>query len=308
MYFHKSMAARYHPLLNEGYEVIPYPPRIRDELDINKFLREQKEFVNVNENQKFVLGAFGALGNPSSFHHPSIRKLRHDIQGHAREYFRGVFPGKYMQMLPDRFSIREPNTTIGGESWHRDLSYHADNIYGGWMNLDDTPQYFSGIPTTHLSLPDDADMTGFTTFTKEEQKELNNYRTDRIVIPPRHMLIFNERLIHEVPRMDIKNRSYRFYTKFAITDNQDMLVPDLDNLLTEQAVLPLSSSQTPSMFAKLHKVNHQQKLNDFSQTIKPEFRDANGRVFEHLPSLESRNMLFEPYTNSERETFKPTFL
>ena len=36
------------------------------------------EYVQKGKSAQRVLGAFGAYGNPSSFHHPHIRKFRKD--------------------------------------------------------------------------------------------------------------------------------------------------------------------------------------------------------------------------------------
>ena len=49
-----------------------------------------------------------------------------------------MHPGRQLELLFDRFSIRRVGTATSAESWHRDVGGKApgDIIYGGWLNLD----------------------------------------------------------------------------------------------------------------------------------------------------------------------------
>ena len=58
---------------------------------------------------------------------------------------------KFEQVI-DRMMFRRAGQSASAKSWHRDESLHAkegDHIFGGWINLDDFNQTFSGIPESH---------------------------------------------------------------------------------------------------------------------------------------------------------------
>ena len=140
-----------------------------------------------------VLGGFGALGNPSSFHHPTIRQFRRKMKHLVardlfRDYVRKRFPAEAtavrLETLFDRVCVRceyfkEPTP----ENWHRDiydgignglrpLPYSLpddtpDIIVGGWINMSPTPQHFVGLVGTHND-PLDSDVGGFTTYTADQ--------------------------------------------------------------------------------------------------------------------------------------------
>ena len=107
-----------------------------------------------------VLGGFGALGNPSSFHAPAVRALRNKMARLVmrplfREYADLVFgsrDGVNMEILFDRLCVRyEPFNRPTAEAWHRDIysatkyglrwlshtlpDQRQDELFGGWLNL-----------------------------------------------------------------------------------------------------------------------------------------------------------------------------
>lgn len=266
-------------LLDTGFAVIPFPKEILYNFNLDRFLSEQYEFVHSDPTQQFVLGAFGALGNPSSFHHPQIRQLRNSIYEHMLPLFASQFPSKHLQLLIDRFCIRRAKTTVSGETWHRDISFpNMPHIYGGWVNLDSVSQYFSCVPGSHLTY--EAGI-GFDRVT-------NTHIGTLIEIPPYHLIVFNERIVHEVRRFKHVRNSYRLFMKYAITEQAIQLFQDIKTILTDQAVPPISTTQIPPMYSKLHLVNHQQMLFNFTQQIKPYFttdRGANKVVMRFMPSL-----------------------
>lgn len=292
-----------------GYAVIPLPEDIKYSFDIHSYLSQQVEFNHSDVYQQFVLGAFGALGNPSSFHHPAIRKLRVDIFNHMAPIFGKLYSYHYLSMLPDRFCIRRNGCTLSSESWHRDKSYDVtphERIYGGWMNLDCVDQYFSCIPQSHNDAMSDI-PNGFDKFDKEHQKQFKAL-SQLITIPPDHILIFNERLIHEVRNHKYKEDSYRLFTKWFISPVPRQLIPNIQDICKAQAVPPLSMAQYPPMFSKLHQVNWRPQLQEFSRSLKPEFLDEYHTVLRFLPSLESVGMLFPEYSPTELAVFLQHFL
>jgi len=113
---------------------------------------EFNEFKDVKDF-KFVLGGFGALGNPSSFHHPLIRYIRKLFKYNIAMQLMKEFvhltksPLTNVEMLYDRFCIRHENQgNVSPESWHRDFNKtkydcDADITFGGWINLNEVCFY-----------------------------------------------------------------------------------------------------------------------------------------------------------------------
>lgn len=174
------------------------------------FLKEIKkiqlqDFKIDNPEYGFVLGAFGAFGNPASFHNELLYKLRYILFKNLSKIFRNIDSEKYLECLFDRFCIRRKDTQIMGESFHRDtcsLMSDSDNIYGGWINLNSKKsknnQYFSCVPGTHT-------CTGRGGF----EKISGNYDKSKIKIEikPKQVIIFNQNIIHEINKQKFKEDS-----------------------------------------------------------------------------------------------------
>lgn len=143
-----------------------------------------------------VLGGFGALGNPSSFHHPEVRLFR---RMRKKLIFRPLLAafvkrrfgcaagrGVLLEALFDRLCVRcEAFNRPSAEVWHRDI-YAAekfslrplprslpggarDLIFGGWTNLDHREQRFIGLLGTHVEgFTSTSEAEGFAEFSKEE--------------------------------------------------------------------------------------------------------------------------------------------
>ena len=304
-------------LKTKGVTVVPFPEQ--EQFELHTFLTEQKEFVNSTVDTTFVMGAFGALGNPSSFHHPQVRQLRLNIFNHIKPYLQEQFPEHYIECLPDRFCIRNPDTSLSSESWHRDISnvhnktqtrtgHDDDVIYGGWINLDkNNTQYFSCVPYTHT---DTTNEGGFAKIKKEEAAQAQyKAKREKIAIPPGHMLIFNEKTVHEVSPTKQKTKSYRLFMKYRLTRERQPLFPNNRQVAIDQGVFPLSLAQNPPIYGKLHAVNWKPRLETFSQNIRPEFMDKKSpyvRVQRFMSSLvDVQYELFPPYTEEELAILTP---
>ena len=101
------------------------------ERELFKAMDEFPEFKVKGREVQRVLGGFGALGNPSSFHHFVVRQFRRKMKrlfAHPllREFVKLRFPEHYasirLEALFDRLcvrkqSFREPTA----EQWHRDI-------------------------------------------------------------------------------------------------------------------------------------------------------------------------------------------
>ena len=147
--------------------------RIWDAMD------EFPEYMVNGRGAQRALGGFGALGNPSSFHHPAIQRWRSFIKYDVlmplfREYatLRGFsMDTTRLEKLYDRINVRcDEFGKPTAESWHRDIydgrQYglrdlphsleregrgvrHPDEIIGGWVNLSDEDQFFICIVGSH---------------------------------------------------------------------------------------------------------------------------------------------------------------
>jgi len=308
-------------LVKRGVTVIPYPETIRRDFDCDAFLHGQKEFIRPNKDTtKYVMGGFGAFGNPSSFHHEEVRKLRLSIFKYMYPSFKQKFKGQYLECIVDRFAKREPGTSVSPESWHRDISnvkkkeIHGDPgdiIYGGWVNLDEAnTQYFTCVPNTHT---EEVIGSGFAKITKTDTPYYNS-KKEKISVPPNHLIIFNEKLVHAVTPSKIKTSTYRLFMKYRITHNPSCSLFDpneISKIIDEQGVFPLSLEQTPPMYSKMHMVNWRERVKEFSLNFHPQLleqkklkteTETSAYVMRFMPSLKQSGLdLFSPYSDEEKE-------
>ena len=144
-----------------------------------KAMDDFPEYIVKGQTAQRVLGGFGALGNPSSFHHPVVQELRATVKRHVT----GPLFAEYAvlrnwdcvnyEMLYDRLCVRYRTFgSIAREAWHRDiydgLAYdmrdlpctlpgdNRDLIFGGWVNLSDENQHFVCQLGSHKSTSDAA--------------------------------------------------------------------------------------------------------------------------------------------------------
>jgi hypothetical protein len=292
-----------------GFSVIPIPSAIIDSFDLNTFLSEQVEYVHSDPNQLFVLGGFGALGNPSSFHHPLRREFMRKIYqfvapaisyAYSFEWFfysagkQDKTPYSYLSMVPDRFAIRRSDQEVTPEAWHKDRSLNLNQskdafMLGGWVNLDkDKVQTFSCIPgefplfnQTHSFYASqlNVDVGGFK---KEVLSEETLSRQVEVEIPPYHMIIFNELVTHEVAKgekkrkFDASQTSYRCFVKWYISkkDTPYWSAERFSNFIEDQTQIGMSYFQPDApMYASAHTSTSISKLTTFSDQFKPEVKN-----------------------------------
>ena len=197
----------------------------------------------------YVLGAFGAYGNPASFHNPWVRALRNKIHPLAQEALRtAAQPGELFHQLFDRMCLRPAGTTYSGEGWHRDIcaglnSLPSDKIFGGWVNLDDSPQVFRCVPGSS------ADIRVGQGFAMEEEPAPERVRD--IIVGAGWMVLFRQDILHSIPKVRQSFNSYRLFVGFRLTTSEQPLY-DVDKIVAEQAVPKLPSGQDPSLFSKNH--------------------------------------------------------
>jgi hypothetical protein len=264
-------------LLQLGYTVVPTPPGTQQVFRdlFMQALRELPEFLP--ECTEYACGGFSALGTPSSFHHPHIRHIRVFVYVHLLPLFRRVRelenPAFLLEHLVDRMLYRVPGAKVTRESVHRDTcpgAHAGDYVFGGWINLDATAQHFSAVPGSHTK-----GVNGGAGFERVEKAEVAGFQAavKRIAVPPGHVLVFFENIVHEVEGGSVKHPMARLFTAFRLTTSPSPLVPDIARLLSQQAVIPLKSGQVPPMFPRLHLVNHQHLLQQFTRnSLRAEYR------------------------------------
>ena len=316
-------------LLENGFTVIPSNvfdnPEYKREL-----LDEASNFPEFKSGtKKFVMGSFSALGNPASFHNPTVRKFRqwaHSIV--VNKALRGVInsfenSGEWkVEQMMDRMMIRLAGEKPSPESFHRDettslIASDDDVILGGWIALGDT-QYFSCVPCTHRIRS--TKHRGFSKIKKEQAHEFKRRNlVHKVVIPPGSILIFFENIIHEVLPKKFNFTLARLHLAFRLTRSYDIRPADLMEKLDDQGVPIIKSGQRPALHARLHVVNWIEKLSEWSVNNVDErclktHTFASGKragerwtvCVEHMKSLRDYGMpMYAAYDFNEKRMHTP---
>lgn len=291
--------------------------------DYATFARDQREFVNPDENTVMVMGGFGAYGNPSSYHHPLARRLRSEFYAVGRRLMGSAFPDWYCEMLPDRYCVRRAGSSTSAESWHRDVTdpdAHDGakaNVYGGWVNLDTAPgapdQVLTCCPGTHRTHAE-MDARGFARLTKEESADFKKMAV-AVRVPPGYGVVFNERVVHCVTARKQARDSHRLFMKYRVSREATPLFDWASTLRRTiiQDTFPLNVVQVkPPMYAKLHAVNWADRLAAFSDSFGPEAKELvstpNGTTYRVRRTLhaiaQTGRPLFPAWTRDELEDLR----
>jgi len=232
-----------------------------------------------DDRNTHVMGGFGAWGNPTSFHYPTMQNIRMACYFNTLP-FMSQFESfnksdRQFCSIIDRFCVRVKNASLSSESEHRDtspLGKKTDTIFGGWVNLSATniSQHFSCYLGTHFETAQMSDKdfkqslreeSGFNTLKlSKAQRSILRTHLSRVTIPAGYMILFHQNILHIVDGGKIKTTSPRLFTGWYLTHGQDALYPNgtagLMNDIERGAPMVLKSNQTPPMHAKLHKVNY----------------------------------------------------
>lgn len=313
-------------LFQQGVVVI----KIYDDATLNatqqSILHALTEFPEYNRDlfnpqEGYVLGGFGAFGNPSSFHHPAIRDVRTFVMPSVVSVIKGLLPlmhttdvdEYHLEQLFDRLCIRRKGTTPSKEAWHRDQGPIANTneefILGGWVNLDTAfTQTFSCIPGTHFDRV--SDVNGFV-----KVNEVPEEGRAKIEIPPGHCILFFQNLLHEVNAKKSPINSLRLFLGWRVTKNQQPLFPSHEETMESQGVPFIPSGQVPPMFNGNHMSFHPEMLFNWSdKSFQPQcYAEVlsgknKGRRIVHkaMRSLKAYNMpLFAPYSEREKAIYRP---
>ena len=301
-------------LKTNGVSVYPIPNGLLQNFDIQKYLKEQKEYIDINDNTEFIISNFGAHGNPSSQHHPLVREFRMEMFHFLKQSLENdtEFSQKYLQCLPDRFSqrFRKPSK----EAWHKDVSidygvFTNSTILGGWANLDETDQFFSCIIGSHL---EPAPGEGFAALSKDNKK-LYKARKTLIRIPPGHAISFDEKITHEIADVKLVGVSRRLYMKYHISsDSRSAFDVDIiRRAIQTQGLFQMNQWNSMPMYEKIHPMFWNAQLVEFGKNIKPVFlakpnKKGNIYVQRYMISLlEAGVGMFPEYREEEIEILFP---
>ena len=233
-----------------------------------------------------VLGGFGALGNPSSFHHPTVQALRAHLKDTVavplfRRYRRRA--GLRLEALYDRICVRAADFgAVSAESWHRDIydgpKYgvrelpEGDEMFGGWLNLSPYPQRFVALVGSHAGEEARAAQRrggGFAALSETAQRAERVEERMRaqaectfgavcadanghLIVPPGGLLVFYQRLLHAVAAgKPPAAPQLRLFCGYRLTTEATPLFP-LDSVVANNAVPRIPSGQMPPMYSQNH--------------------------------------------------------
>ena len=248
-------------LLSEGFVVVPFADAVHLAALRSGFdcvLTQAPEFRDGDVHDatcKFVQGGFGALGTPSSFHHPIVRRVREEMMAAIVESHVLPLQGRKLEMTFDRIVFRRAGQAPTKESLHRDEAPTAsdgDDVFGGWVNLDHAEQWFHCCPGTHAEVG--TQNKGFGKIRDPALVQRYKAGLRRVAVPPGHILIFFERIVHEVAPMKATCNMRRIHVGWRLTNSDEPLFgwDATDKWISDQAVPRIKSKQQPTVFPAAH--------------------------------------------------------
>ena len=254
---------------------------------------------------------------PNARYNILSRKLRNDITYYLihevlHNYIREYSPGSNLETVIDRIMVRPPLDVPTKESWHRDESPYAkdgDVIFGGWLNLDEDNQKFSCVLGTHH---ESSKKLGFAKIPTEQHAAYNAQKTI-IDIPPGHIILFSENIVHEIlcNKSTIKTHtSIRQFISYRITKDTEPLVGsvELETSLNTQGVCRIKSGQIPRLYPKAAMMYPAQREN--KDTFIREMTHGSIDLTTHNFKLDGADSSFKPlypaYSKRERILLYPT--
>lgn len=238
---------------------------------------------------KPVLGGFGALGNPSSFHHPVIQKIRAECKRRlVQALAHDEQPShEYVEMLLDRLCLRHKKFgAVSEDAWHTDTTgaveqqtteltvsntLPSDAVFGGWLNLSTQMQHLSALLPQNVPAGIKNGSTGFAVINKADhpaleaalmkQSATKQYgasihcaESGSVKCPPGHMILFRHGVVHKVAKSTSPSEvSMRLFTGFRFTnDPMSRMFSDTVKVCEQNMVPNIPSGQLPKMYSVIH--------------------------------------------------------
>lgn len=261
------------------------PALVRSHMEALRNMPEMKPGW-LDRGEQAHLGGASFLGQPSTFHSEaarSTRKLMLSEQITALLAEQLVQNETLVQAHIDRVAFRR-GTNVGkklsqkpsGESYHQDVSpkrREGATMYGSWFVLSgEHSQTFRCIPGTAFTPTDELrneqrqwmeahgkakafrDQHGFCQFElSDAEKEAVAKYTVSITIPPFAMIMFDERIFHEVAskllRHDMLRQFAGIETNLPRSAQTD---PEILQSCRNQTVVRIKSNQMPDMCSSNH--------------------------------------------------------
>ena len=331
-------------LKRDGYVVFPttlsdnIEKLERAETNLKRMITESPELRG--DTNTPVLGGFSAFAHPSSFHHAFAREARETMLHEALS--NDVLPLinedgtiKGVETCYDRVLVRRADQVVTtAEPVHRDeapMARAGDVVMGGWINLNKRNQFFHCCPGTHTEV--EGLNSGYAPIVDPAMKAHYKRLMVKVCIPEGHMLVFYERIVHEVVNSGVQpDPTMRVFCGFRLTDRKSPLfgVETTMKWIDEQAVPRIKSGQWPPVYPSAYSnfpAKHAAHLADWSRetfvdkclvehTItsksqRPETAQWNGhktrRVKAHMRSLKEYGLpLHREYTESEKAVLFPS--
>lgn len=293
-------------LRENGYTVVPIASSescVRRLADmVREDMRQYPEFEGDGDG-RYVMGAFGGFGNPSSFHGTGVREVRSHVHEVSREIFKLAYADDadkkslVCEQLLDRVVERHPGTKPGAEGWHRDstpkhvrVPYGGGDVlvgerindvcapfesetttsgtlYGGWINLSEqgVTQYFVCAPGTHRDR-DESGNSGFAPIENVHTRELDAQKRE-VSVPPGHWLLFQQNLAHKVRSYTVRQRELRVHIAFNVSRGyaRPLFGDQYHARVIRQLESPLlPSGQLPPLYSPNHLACFPERLSEWA--------------------------------------------
>jgi hypothetical protein len=271
--FLEMSSKNYTDLTTQGYTVLPVLSSSEVTASRDRIVSELEEDPCFKDpavafEEGMVMGGFGGLASAHSYHMSIVRELRLKVH----EVAIGLCPtGMKMEQCPDRLMYRAVGQCPSGESWHRDESPNAEagsTIYGGWLNLNDHEEFFACVPKTHRT-GTSGSSKNFQTIPKEERPKWKALE-QKIPIPPGHMIVFYENIIHRV-YPGKKRKEYRLFTGLRITNGYNTVDPSLIQRMTSFQAPKIKGGMQPPLYAKQHIACWMERIEQWSHNVKDKY-------------------------------------
>lgn len=264
----------------------------------------------------YQLGSFGGLSNIASFHNPFVRRLRKEITNQMMPILSNAFSNSstvlYCQTLFDRMVCRPPGTTISAESAHRDCGPIKNDewVLQSWINMDHSDQIFSFVPGSHKDPSETSGQKGFVGGDEERMKQEGVRRR----IPPKHMVVFYQNILHEVNRVRVKTEHMmRFHVGFFISPRSNgLFTPDHEYAMEKQGLVYLPSGQIPPMYSMNHRSALLWKITKpwSDAVIKDSYKTVIKNTRLCPRHMKNKNLVdmgdsYSPYSEEEKNCMRP---